>query len=51
LRAEAEAKEEHRGIFGKSTEILGFIYAKNNFVGTVWDVLDGYVLEVARKGS
>jgi len=43
LKAEAAAKEEHLGIFSKNTEILGFIYAKNNFVGQVCDIFDGYI--------
>ena len=51
LRAEGQAKAQRAGIFGKNTEILGFIYAKNNFVGEESDVFDGYVFEVLRKGS
>lgn len=51
LKAESTAKESHLGIFSKNTEILGFIYAKNNFVGEVSDVFDGYVFEVLRKAS
>lgn len=43
LKAEAEAKEAHRGVFSRNCEILAFIYAKNNFVGVVSDVIDGYI--------
>jgi hypothetical protein len=51
LSAEIISKENHQGIFSKNTEILGFIYAKNNFVGEVSDVFDGYVFEVFHKGT
>jgi hypothetical protein len=43
LKAEAEAKEAHKGVFSRNCEILAFIYAKNNFVGEISDVLDGYI--------
>lgn len=43
LKAEKEAKEAHRGVFSRNCEILAFIYAKNNFVGEVSDVIDGYI--------
>lgn len=51
LTAEIASKESHIGIFSKNTEILGFIYAKNNFVGEVSDIFDGYVFEILRKGT
>ena len=28
---------------------MGFIYAKNNFVGEISDIFDGYIFEVVRK--
>jgi hypothetical protein len=33
----------HLGIFKSNSKILNFIYAKNNFVGVVSDIIDGYI--------
>ena len=49
LKAEATAKEKNIGIFSRNTEILGFIYAKNNFVGEISDIFDGYIFEVEQR--
>jgi hypothetical protein len=43
------AKSKTIGIYGKTTEILGLIYAKNNFVGQVMDIIDGYIYEIEKK--
>lgn len=51
IKAEGEAKEAHKGVFSRNCEILAFIYAKNNFVGEVSDVLDGYIFEVTKRGG
>lgn len=51
IKAEGEAKEAHRGVFSRNCEILAFIYAKNNFVGEISDVLDGYIFEVTKRGG
>lgn len=34
------------GIFKPVFEMLSLIYTKNNLVGTVEDVLDGYIYEI-----
>ena len=40
---ENDAKMKHKGIYKKVFEMLSLIYTKNNFVGLVEDVLDGYI--------
>jgi hypothetical protein len=43
LSTETETMQKHIGIFKNKSEILSFVYAKDNFVGFVSDIYGGYI--------
>lgn len=47
--AEKKARSNGVGIFRKPFEILSFIYSKNNIIGVIHEVLEGYIYKVRTK--
>ena len=47
--AEKKARTNNLGIFRKPFEILSFIYSKNNIIGIIHEVIEGYIYKVRTK--
>ena len=48
---EKKARGHAFGIFKKPFEILSFIYSKDNLVGVVQEVIEGYIYKVKTKSG